>query len=450
MATALPACRCSRKEDVPEPTSPEQVDREPPTPEYSGFPPPTSEPTVRVRVRTWRAGDEPTTAGSEGQWLRLTFDDRTGRGVALRAPVAIARQDGRWSIIDGAGGAPRVYEAPAIIASTLNAEDRTIALNGRSDGASGVRRFGGELNFVALPEREPRAFDVVNHLPMEQYLPGVLARELFPHWAAATFAAQAVAARSFAAHEHLHFESRRHYDVTDTVSSQAYVGDVDLAVAHQAVAHTGGQVLAYDDVLVPGYYCSCCGGTSAPATEAIGPNPVNALPPLNGRSDPDACTDAPLYRWRIERPLDLLSRRMAAYGQFARIPALADLTRLRSISMERSTAGGRPLTYRVTGDGAAALVLDAQRLRSAANFYNRDLPQPEQMLWSSFIEVSVHDDVVVIDGRGHGHGVGLCQYGAESLARSGSGYLDILRRYYPGAMVVQAYDPAQRQRSLLG
>ena len=68
---------------------------------------------------------------------------------------------------------------------------------------------------IVLHPRENRSLDVVAHVPLEQYLPGVIAGELFSHWHLDTFAAQAVAARSYAIAQQLARKRTSHYDVTD-------------------------------------------------------------------------------------------------------------------------------------------------------------------------------------------------------------------------------------------
>jgi stage II sporulation protein D len=52
-------------------------------------------------------------------------------------------------------------------------------------------------------------------------------------------------------------------------------------------------------------------------------------------------------------------------------------------------------------------------------------------------EAKIADGVLVLEGRGHGHGVGLCQWGARGMGEAGSGPLAILHHYYPGAEVVR-------------
>lgn len=388
-------------------------------------------------------GEEVTaTIGQAGQWLRVTFDAETGRGLVMRGPVTVTRQGHQWRVTDDAIDTPRVFTSRHMSVQPLGFDVATVALE--------QRNFNGGLRIVSRPDIDAGAFDIVNELPMEQYLPGVLARELFSHWHPETFAAQAVAARSFACYEHLHNRDRRHFDVEDTVRSQAYIGAVDLKSAHEAVQRTGGLVLGYDRWLVPGYYSSCCGGSAAAAVDVMGSNPANALAPLAGRTEPDVCTDAPIYDWTIERQRDVLSRRIAAWGEAQKIDRLAALGTLASIEPSRRRDSGRPIEYRLTDDFGRAVLLSAPRLRYAANYRDEQIKPYDASLGSSFVTARIDEHIVRFEGRGFGHGVGLCQYGAQTLAKQGRGYLDILHWYYPGVSIVKAYDPLHPQRAMVG
>ena len=107
--------------------------------------------------------------------------------------------------------------------------------------AEQTKKISGTISLHPRSERPNDSFDVVVHIPIEQYLPGVLAGELFAHWHPSTFAAQAVAARSYATNHHLERMNTTHFDVTDNASSQMFLGEVTLDVAHRAVQETRGR-----------------------------------------------------------------------------------------------------------------------------------------------------------------------------------------------------------------
>jgi stage II sporulation protein D len=218
-----------------------------------------------------------------------------------------------------------------------------------------------------------------------------------------------------------------------------YLGAVNHEVAQRAVAVTRGQVLGYDGLLVSGYYSSCCGGLAASAIDAIGSNPVNNVAPLQGRKGADVCTSAPVFQWAAEQPLEVFSRRLMAFGKDRAMKDLSEFTRLASIEVIGVNANGRPTRMAVADQAKSRVELSAENFRRAANFAGQGLPPPSKLLKSSNLSAIVGERTVAFEGFGLGHGVGLCQYGAEALAKDGETFDTILRWYYPGAEIVSAY-----------
>lgn len=417
---------------------------------------PPSEPITRVRVQRVRdLKRPPLRVGSDGQWLMLHQaggGSPAPHGMPLQGPLQIDMTDRGWSIVDGKGFRASVSEHGTLECS-LPADDSEGVTNVASGSAADARKYRGTLRMVSrhdldevdlrtgMVKKASRAFDVINDVPLESYLPGVLAGELYASWGLETFAAQAVAARSFACTEAAVFAGRRHYDVANTAASQMYLGNVEHDRAHEAVAATRGKVLAYGGLLVSGYYSSCCGGLAANATDAIGSNPVNNVVPLRGRSGSDVCVDAPVYKWKVEQPVESLSRRIAGYARERGLSELESLQRLAAIDVAAVNANGRPTRIMVVDAQQDRVEMSAEDFRRAANFASPDgaIRPPEKELRSSNIRASIVGSTTIFEGFGFGHGVGLCQHGAETLARGGMLHEDIVRWYYPEVVVAQAY-----------
>jgi stage II sporulation protein D len=94
---------------------------------------------------------------------------------------------------------------------------------------------------------------------------------------------------------------------------------------------------------------------------------------------------------------------------------------------------------RIVDDRDVAAELGAEDFRRAANYSGQGLHPPLNPLKSSHIRASFSRSNVTFDGFGFGHGVGLCQYGAEALAKNNTAHQDILRWYYPNVELVKAY-----------
>ncbi len=419
---------------------------------------PSSEPVIRVRVlRTREPSTSPWRIGREGQWLLAYFADPNSsagsarKSLGMPGPIQVEMTARGWSIVDGRGFVAAVGPRDTIeFVVPPDESDEVIAV---ARDAGDERRYRGTIRMLSRHDldeidlktsavtRRLNGFDVINDVPLETYLPGVLAGELYASWKPETFAAQAVAARSFACTEAAIFNGRRHFDVSNTASSQMYLGEVRHDRAHEAVAITRGKVLAYDNLLVSGYYSSCCGGTAASAADAIGSNPVNNVPPLHGRSGSDVCVDAPVYRWTIEQPVEQLARRIAGYARDRGLNEFDGLQRVRSIDISAVNVHGRPTRMAITDQAANRVEMTAEDFRRAANFSDPTsaIKPPEKELRSSNVRASITGARALFEGFGFGHGVGLCQYGAEALARGGMAHEDIVRWYYPQVELVTAY-----------
>ena len=284
---------------------------------------------------------------------------------------------------------------------------------------------------VLHPNKNKETFDVVAHVPIEQYLPGVLAGELYAHWHPETFAAQAVAARSYAINHHYERKNTSHYDVSDGPSSQMFLGDVTLDVAHRAVQETNGVVLRWKERVIPAYYSACCGGIAATALDAITHADEHNIPPLKGHAGVDVCVSTKGNLWSTEREARLLRRRLNACAHSMRVPLFADIKSIRSIEPSVTNQHGRPTKLMIVDRQKKTYEVSAKLFVQSANATIASLPNPKKPLWSSFLVAEKDGANLQLHGRGMGHGVGLCQYGAQELAGRGDSWEDILSWYYP-------------------
>lgn len=424
---------------------------------------------VRVCVRQVRERVTTTTIGPAERWLRIGPADAFEQAVICRGPIelrftergwfAADRQKFKWTLERGrtvqivaiSGGVAGAGEEPILhldkqpyhglfqfvprCSLPLPPPDSTPPEEADQRGA------GSEADDAATAAASREGFDIVNHVGMEAYLPGVVAKELYNRWHEQTHMAQAIAARSFACAEQQWFATRRHFDLMNTQASQAYVGATMHEKSRRAVAATAGIVLAYRHQLVPGYYSSCCGGAAASAIDAIGINPINDVAPLRGREEPDVCGDAPVFRWTAKQPRAQLVKRINAFGRHQGDPNLASLAQLREIAVTARNARGRPQRYALLDHRGGSIRLRAETLRQALNFRDDHLPAPSQPVKSSNLQADFAGKDVTFSGLGFGHGAGLCQYGAETLANRGLSFEAILRWYYPDVEMVESYQP---------
>jgi stage II sporulation protein D len=389
---------------------------------------PDAEPTVRVRLRSMGPA-EAIEIGPPQQWLRIAAPNEERTLAVLRGPLRLSRRNGAWSLVDGRGFTPWMSDAETLSIAPLREPQPVVHID--------AKPFPGTIQLHARLDRHADAFDLVNHVQLENYLPGVLVRELYNHWHIETHTAQAIAARTFATTEAAFWRSRRHFDLTNTEASQMYTGMTTHETSLEAVRATRGVMLAYHNQLVPGYYSASCGGLAAKAVDAISANSINDVPPLEGHDGEDACASLAQHRWRVTHAMNTLAQRFRDYGKAYSLKPLAELDAIRKIDLIESNEHGRPTLFAID-TGSELLDVGAERLRWAANFTEAPLGASERLL-SSYVEPIAHESRIKFHGRGRGHGAGMCQYGAESMARSGKVAIEILKYYYPGIEVVGSY-----------
>jgi stage II sporulation protein D len=331
----------------------------------------------------------PATAGEK---IRVAVDDNQ-RIITLRSKAGL--------IVDGRpGGSNKTITASRFGSRPVRVRSTSVFLemNGRSyRGLIEVRR------------RENGLLLAVNELDIEDYLRGVVASEIPHAWELEALKAQAVASRTFALYQKRTAGSRP-YHIVATVEGQVYDGRRgERQAADRAVQETAGEVLTYGGEVIPAFYHSSCGGQTESAFELWGLD----VPYLQG--------------------VDCECQRISQYGEWERRFSPAQIAaalgkigyRLDSLS-EATIAGITPagrvkqVVFRYPG-GAASI--PAEKFRSAVG--TTSIP-------SVFFDLELSGGEIVISGRGMGHGVGLCQWGAQEMALRGQDYRSILEHYYPG------------------
>lgn len=372
-------------------------------------------PLVRVRL----GEDGPSLAvAAAGPWR---LDGPAGK--------AAAGPDLPWTDVALRGGRIVLGNVSAVGPLELSAE-RAGALWVRQTVGGVVRErcYRGVLRLLATPEGALRA---VNVLPMEEYLAGVLANELPRSWHLEAFKAQAVAARTFALAER-NQRGRFDFDVYDSTLSQVYGGaGTEAPVSWDAVRATVGVVATCGGpggkrTLLKTYYHSTCGGGTVAATSVFG-GPAPA--PLAGGVPCHYCRRSPKYVWPdIVVTKQDLSAVLRARGS----PELVRLGPIQRAEVVATTGpDGRAELIRLTDAAGASATLRANAFRGFLGAGR--VPST----WFTIVDQG--DRIVLTGGRGYGHGVGLCQWGAQYLAQHGLTGEQILRYYYPGVVLAKAY-----------
>lgn len=266
-------------------------------------------------------------------------------------------------------------------------------------------RVRGEVTFL----REVEGVAVVNRVPIEHYVAGTLGREVYPSWAQEMLKAQAVVTRTYALH-HAAARTGEQWDVAGDTRSQVYGGlDAEVPPVVEAVRATSGQWLAWQDEPILAAFHSASGGRTASAEEVWG----GSLPYLVS-VEVENEEDSPDTYWRTTVSGTRMSRALAPFG--------VRVGPVREIRVVQRSPSGRARTVAVRGSKGETTI-GARVLREALG---------AQVIRSTLFETRVAPDGVVIVGSGHGHGVGMSQWGAQAMALGGADYRAILKAFYPG------------------
>lgn len=342
---------------------------------------------------------------------------------------------GPFQILDSAGRALSSSPSSASMSVALDAQG-AVLLNGRVmpgicrivPHSDGTLQFGSHLYHGSLTVLNHGGhLWLINNLDIEQYLPGVVTGELFAKFHPEAFKAQAVAARTYALYQKF-VNPRADYDVTNTQASMVYVG-VGSAKAVEAVKETYGRVLTWSspkgERIFCTYFSSTCGGVTCSVSNL---QPVAPIPPLAGGVKCPGCTHANYYTW----PAFSMSRQDVTQKLRAKHPQIfGSMGTIQRIEPLETTPEGR-ITWLVLTDNRG----EQARMR-AAQFRLAVGPGQMRSIWCQI--QNTPDGFVFCNGHGFGHGVGMCQWGADGLAQAGWNWKQIVLHYYPGAHITRAY-----------
>ncbi|MGA7742675.1 MAG: SpoIID/LytB domain-containing protein [Polyangia bacterium] len=318
-----------------------------------------------------------------------------------------------------------------------------------TEGKAQTKVSGAYFGKVYVTLDRKGSLAVVNALPEDRFLAGLLPAEIFPNAPEEALKAQAVAARG----ELLSKIGTRHLGDPFRLCSQTHC-QVYLGAGHEtprttaAVAATRGEVLFTADGkdLADTVYSANCGGHTEhnenvwpdmPALAALrghrdAPAPVTGKPDVYAagvstenvarfidQPPPAYCGQAHLgagdrFRWTVKRTGAELDKLLGRYR----------LGEIRAIEVPQRGVSGRALAVRVVGSARSETIRGELRIRQAFGG-----------LRSSLFVVELKNGDAIFRGAGFGHGVGMCQTGAVGMAEAGKRYREILRHYYPNTVL---------------
>ncbi len=322
----------------------------------------------------------------------------------LRRWGRLAAASGVVALLAAACAPPPVVRWPGAVEPRLPA---TIRIGEPGRGPSGVRR---------VP---------IEHYVLASILAEVAPADLRPDAAERLFEVQAVVARTYAA-ANLGRHAPEGFDLCTTTHCQ--VADFQhlrasrwRAVAERAVARTAGLVLLYREYPATTVFHADCGGHTSAASDVWGGPP---LPYLAARRDDPPGRPAH-QTWRFE------VRRRELRTLLNADPRTAVGSRGPTLRILRRDAAGRVIELEARGTREVRLRGEEFRSHLVRTLGARSLR-------SAWFTVKERGEALVFEGRGFGHGVGLCQLGARARIEAGLAPADALKAYYPGTRLAAA------------
>lgn len=297
---------------------------------------------------------------------------------------------------------------------------------------------------------------VVNELPIEDYVAGVVPVEIPASWHPEAQKAHAVAIRTYALRSMDRHKSSG-YNVCDNTHCQGFAGaSRDAEWVQRVVRETVGQVVTYDGKPVVTPYSTDCGGVTQnnedagfgkdpwPYLRSVADNPNGSVQAIaetvheSGGDEgvpeeeaaeetetEDYCAGSPHHRWTLTYTIEELEKKLCSSPLVG-----SQAGKIESIQFADYNSSDRVKTVIIKGDRGEVRI-SGNDLR---NILGHGVIKATRMTLSATPEGSY-----VIEGRGYGHGVGMCSFGANGLAKAGKDYISILKHYYTGVEIKQLW-----------
>lgn len=271
--------------------------------------------------------------------------------------------------------------------------------------------FNFSSNSIVRVYREDK--NIIERVPIEQYVVGVLSGEVPINFEPEALKAQAVASRTYVMY-HVQESLDKDYDVVDTVANQVFKSDDDLKEkwkdkyteninkVREAVLATSGEYLTYDGKVIESFFFSTSVGYTENSEDVFS----EALPYLRS-VDSHWDQESPAYTDSVEfTKLEFFSQLELAYTDNLKVEILEKTKtgRVKKIKINNQEMTGKEVCAKL-------------KLRSTC------------------FEIKEEKNMIKISTKGYGHGVGMSQYGAQGMALEGYKYEDILKHYYSGVSI---------------
>ncbi|WGG45497.1 stage II sporulation protein D [Rossellomorea sp. DA94] len=309
-----------------------------------------------------------------------------------------------------------IFLVPTLLVLPFSSDKDTANLDEKLKNQPSVEELADSVEVAVYRSSQ----DLIEKLPLEQYVVGVVAGEMPADFEKEALKAQALAARTYMVNQLMSDDPSvpKGADVTDTVAHQVYKNQKELATLwgsdydwkikkiSEAVLETKGKVLTYDDKPITAAFFS----TSNGYTE---------------NSEAYWADDIPYLR-SVESPWDKASPKF----EDQKIIPINEFKQKLGVTLPKDGSVGT-ITSRTEGKRVAKVEINGKE------FTGREI-RDKLGLRSSDFTWYLKDDHIVIATKGFGHGVGMSQYGANGMAKEGKNYKDIVTHYYKDVKITES------------
>jgi stage II sporulation protein D len=368
----------------------------------------------------------------------LLFDDHPPANIRINAvdhTIEFKTEDYRSTLSPGDGFAFIRFRDHELV---LIINDRTI-----STQKIEIKNGSGGLTQIFTPDFGNRFYhgdfeiesgnrinrpQIINSVSLERYVASVVGSEMnFTEMEA--LKSQAVVSRTYALWS-IKKSPYTRFDLKDNEQNQVYLGALSSRPDYdEAAKATEGEILTWSDKLILAAFSSTCGGTTS-SNENVWSG--NSQPYLRSTSDHSMCSISPHYQWSYSLDENRLKEFLRQRYGF----------NYQSFSIEKDPTG-RVQTITFKNSSSNNLSFGGNEFRILINQQFARLG-----LRSTRFEIEIKNGSLHFSGKGLGHGVGLCQWGAKGFAMAGWKYDDILSFYFSGTNIVDL-DSIENQKIVL-
>ena len=300
--------------------------------------------------------------------------------------------------------------------------DKNNSLNYDNRNYTGILQLASDENNI----------QVINILALDDYLKGVIPAEM-PLGNGTDYnealKAFAICARTYALSR---INKENNFDVYSDVRDQAYGGAAqENDLINKIINDTKDMILTYDDKPAIIYYSSTCGGRTEDAQNVFTDEQIPYLISIKD-GEPPNCSISPRFNWQVK----FSKEDFINYLMDAELIKNENVS-LKGIKIKSRFPSGRINELQITFNENGIenhVSLYGNNIRSIIKNSNNGI------LYSNNFTVSINRDEIILNGKGFGHGVGLCQWGAIAQSKRGVNYKKILNFYFPGTRVEKIND----------